>query len=48
MVYYIHFEINDDPCNLIGSKQCDLITNRRTILALNHILFSANQIESLN
>ena len=25
--YYIHFEITGDPCNLIGSQQCDLFTN---------------------
>ena len=24
----IHFEITGDPCNLIGSQQCDLFTNR--------------------
>jgi hypothetical protein len=29
----------DDPRNLIGSKQCDLITNR-TILAKSHLFFS--------
>ena len=34
--YYSHFEINGDPCNLIGSQQCDLLTNG-TIFALNHI-----------
>ena len=34
--YYIHFEITGDPCNLIGSQQCDLFTNS-TIFALNHI-----------
>jgi hypothetical protein len=47
--YYIHFEITDDidPCNLIGSKQCDLIMNR-TILAQNSIIFSADQIQTLN
>ena len=26
-LYYIHFEITDDPSNLIGSQQCDLFTN---------------------
>ena len=39
---YIHFEITDDPCHLIGSHWCDLITNR-TILALNRIFLSANK-----
>ena len=34
--YYIHSEITGDPCNLIGSQQCDLFTSR-TIFALNHI-----------
>ena len=34
--YYIHFEITGDPCNLIGSQQCDLFTNS-IIFALNHI-----------
>ena len=24
MSYYIHFESTGDPCNLIGSQQCDL------------------------
>jgi hypothetical protein len=29
-IYYIHFEITDDPCNLIGSKpQCDLIKKKK-------------------
>ena len=22
-IYYIHFEITGNPCNLIGSQQCD-------------------------
>ena len=26
MIYYTHFEITGDPCNLIGSQQCDLFT----------------------
>ena len=34
--YYNHSEITGDPCNLIGSQQCDLFTSR-TIFALNHI-----------
>ena len=36
-LYYIHFEISGDPCNLIGSHQCDFFTNH-TIFALNHVL----------
>ena len=39
---YIHFEITDDPCNLIGSHLCDLFTNR-TIFALNRIFLSDNK-----
>ena len=27
LFYYIHFEITGDPCNMIGSQQCDLFTN---------------------
>ena len=26
-IYYIQFELTADPCNLIGSWQCDLFTN---------------------
>ena len=33
----VFFEVvTGDPCNLIGSQQCDLFTNH-TIFALNHI-----------
>ena len=28
MVYYIHFRITGDPCNLISSHWCVLFTNR--------------------
>ena len=28
MVYYIHFKITGDSCNLISSNWCDLFTNR--------------------
>ena len=38
--YYIHFEITVDPCNPIGSHQCNLFMNQ-TIFALNHIFFPA-------
>ena len=41
-LYYIHFKISGDPCNLIGSKQCDLFTNH-TIFALNHICSKSRQ-----
>ena len=30
-IHYVHFEIIDDPCNMIGSRWLDLLTNR-TIL----------------
>ena len=40
--YYIHFKINCDPCNLIGSHQCVLFTNR-TIFSLSRIFFPANE-----
>ena len=32
LLYYTHFEITGDPCNLIGSQQCDLFTNRTILL----------------
>ena len=35
-LYYIHFEITDDPCNQIGSQQCDLFT----------VLFSAGSYKA--
>ena len=36
--YDAHFEITGDPCNLIGSQQCDLFTNRT-----GHLLRSQDQ-----
>ena len=30
--YYTHFEITGDPCNLIGSQQCNLFPNRAIFL----------------
>ena len=27
LVYYIHFEITGNPCNLVGSQLCDLFLN---------------------
>ena len=45
-VYYTHFEITGGPCNLIGSSWYDLFTHR-TIFALNHIFFPANEEASL-
>ena len=38
--YYINFEITGDPCNPIGSHQCNLFMNQ-TIFALNCIFFPA-------
>jgi len=35
--YYIHFEITGDPCNLIGSQQCDLFTNRTIFCSKSHL-----------
>ena len=39
--YYIHFEITGDPCNLIGSQQCDLFTNH-TIFCSSKVTFVLN------
>jgi hypothetical protein len=33
VIYYIHFEINGVPCNLIGSQEYDFSTNRTAIRA---------------
>ena len=55
MLYYIHFEITGDPCNLIGPQQCDLFTNRIILGSKSHLFFqpmrtnknkTTNQIES--
>ena len=45
IIYYTHFEITGDPCNLIGSQQCDLFLNC-TIFYLNSILSLAHQNEN--
>ena len=42
-LYYIHFEITGDPCNLIGPQQCDLFTNRTILGSKSHLFFSANE-----
>ena len=34
--YYIHLEITADPCNLIGSQQCDLFTNHTIFCSKSH------------
>ena len=36
-LYYIHFEITGDPCNLIGSQQCDLFLNRIIFCSKSHL-----------
>jgi len=38
--YQIHFEINDYPCNLIGSQWCDLFTNRTIFCSKSHLFLS--------
>ena len=38
---YLHFEIDGDPCNLIGSQQCDFIHESHYFLALNHICYKS-------
>ena len=45
-IYYTHFEITGGPCNVIGSNWCNLFMNR-TIFALNHIFFPANEQATL-
>ena len=44
-IYYTNFEIISDPCNLIGSQQCDLFTNC-TIFCSKSYHFLANQNEN--
>ena len=39
-----HFEIADDPCNLIGSQQCDLFTNHTIISVLNRVIYVLNHV----
>ena len=36
LLYYIHFEITSDPCNLIGSQQCDLFRNHTIFCSKSH------------
>ena len=43
-LYYIHFEITCDPCNLIGSQQCDLFTNHAQFSVLNHVCSKSRQL----
>ena len=40
--YYTHFKITGDPCNLIGSQQCDY-SQIASFFALNRILSLAHQ-----
>ena len=41
-----HFESTGDLCNLIGSQQCDLFTNRTIFCSKSHHFFFANQNEN--
>ena len=36
MIYYIHFEITGDHCNLFGSQQCDLFPNHTIFCSKSH------------
>lgn len=47
-IYYIHFKITIDPCNLIGLHWCSLFTNCDIFFALNCIFFLANRKAILN
>ena len=38
--YYIHFEITGDPCNPIGSHQCNLFMNHTIFCSKLHHSFS--------
>ena len=42
-LYYIHFEINSDPYNLIGSYWFNLLTNHTIIGSKLHFLSQANK-----
>ena len=35
--YYIHFEITGDPCNPIGSHQCNLFMNHTIFCSKLHL-----------
>ena len=41
--YYIHLEITGDPCNLIGSQQCDCTTTRTQCVPI-FIIFHISSI----
>ena len=42
-VYYTHLEITGDPCNLIGSQQCDLFPNCTIFRSKSHPSFSPSK-----
>ena len=42
-LHYVHFKITGDPCNLIGSQQCDLFYESHYFFALNRICFKSHQ-----
>lgn len=37
--YIIHFEINGDPCNLIGSRLCGLFSNHTVFCSKSYLLY---------
>ena len=39
LIYYIHFEISGDPCNLTGSRWCDLFKNRTILLLMVKVFY---------
>ena len=41
-----NIEITGDPCNLIGSRQCDLFTNRTIFCSKSHPLTHQNENET--
>lgn len=40
-LYYIHFEITGDPCNLIGSQQCNFFLESHNFFSKLDLLFSS-------
>ena len=46
LIYYIHYEITGDPCNLIGPQKCDLFMNRTILGSKLHLLFQPMRINT--
>ena len=42
-LYYIHFEITGYPCNVIGSKRCDLFPNRTIFCSKSHLFLTQEE-----